>query len=647
MATTSDDIFFLASQPFFLPEIDVIRFRNNLINLFGLNINQVAINTANDVTGNIYRQILLDREAYARYLKHLVSPNERLTVYERIAAEQDNAQTELKQYNLAQNTKRLNLEVLHEMLLMFAEYFRLQEMIQNEMLLKARDSLAKEADYERFRQANTQSQTTHVSDSRQSNNLNDLHKDYLNTIKHIDALMQVTELRLDEIKIQKISLSQQIKAYENKIEVIQSQLQQNHLALKDVDKQLVVAEQRCNHLIQAIESHKTFKKEEKQKLKRVRDKKEHANIQIQQIDAEMYDHEEKAELLSAEIELLRDKFNDTKLSDEEREQLTKEYYSLQTDQFIESMYGYVAGSDQEDLEIELKKLSKEEQVLEDHINVIKNEIKQFKIELNSTEEYIKLLNERKTHLAAEQTKLLSDEKHNQAKLTVLISEFKTLEREETLLYQNMDDLNTLKILHEKELFLTQTLMTINEKKPKLLEVLDKKQHLYDKSDKAVNSLSQAVEQSKSSLNKKEEQLKTLQPGSKAHTKLSKETTKLKAHNLKLTHKLDTQIMHREDAAKALTDIRNEVDKTHELQNNILHSLKQHQAEIHTLNNNIEQRKQQVDHINQQVAPAALGSNYKRFSPQYRQQGQQSQKNITQTPNPNTHVSSKPKKPRTK
>lgn len=615
---------FLSSQPLYLPEGDVIRYRNELASLFGLNENQILINISNDNTGNIYRQILIDKEAYARYMKHLVTPTEVLTKQEQEQVDSEQAQ-EQDLLNLINVIQSSEMSFLNEMLMMFAQFFYLQELAQNELIIKYNEAKAKEEEQAKLQQEQER-MTPIIMDEyftpkhEETDPYFELQQDFLAKIKIIDGKINDTKAKLKQIQARKQTVSTQINAQRQKVAQINQQIQTSESALKSLDDQLQAQIQERERLMALIQEKKGLKKQKKEELARTKeknkDKREQSEQQIQVLQAEFDKHIDAADALVDEMEQLEAVFRSDEGSKEDRQAAVSRYYELETEQFIERMYGFAADEDKQDAEVEIKKLDQEEEIIHDHIELLRKELKGLKRDLRLTEDEIKRLNEEKAKLTQEYEQLLQDRDVEQSKLIELESKFKALENQEGLLYENMNNLVELKSLHEKELFISQTLMAISEKQTKLQQKKKGCNDEVQKAQKAIDGITIAYMNKVERIEAAQKLIaeKGYEPGSPAYKKQIKIIDKLTRDKEALQKRRDEQYNKKATAQEKLAPIQAKLDKNKQSEATALVALKDTQEQIQKLNHVIEARAKEIERF--YVEPTRLGPPDAGFRPQY-------------------------------
>lgn len=618
-------VYFLSSQHLYLPEIDVIKYRNDLMNAFGLNTHQVAVNTANDALGNIYRQILIDKEAYARYLKQLVAPIESLTKTEQERQDTQQAQESLSLSNAAAQARQVNVTELREMLLMFAQYFYLQEMMENELLLKLEDAKNQEERVRRI-QAALDSQVSagqQLPSAYPQETMIALHQGYLDKIRTIDAKIQQTNVKLGHVRQRKQHLSQQIQSQQNTVQTLQTQITQRNQQMTQIDQLIDAAQQNYQAILAEIDTHKQLKQEKKQELNTVRVKKGEFLDKVKGYDEEIDTHDLNVEKLEEELQDIKQMLKDSTLASEERERLHKIWYEKETEHFIEQMYGFVARNDMEETEEVLKKISEEEHVIEEHIGTIKEKIKSLKHQAKEVELDIQVLNQRRSAIAAEAEALQKQLGTEQSVLDRLVSEYDNLARQESLLDENVKALTELAQIHQRELELTMTLQAINKNQPVLQAKLEKNQHKLEMAERAIEGLSQDLERKIKEIEVSSEKLKQLDPHSSAYKKLSVKIDKLNTARVTQLKKIGQQSDKKFKIEQKVNKLSQEIQHNKHLEQDALSLLQHVQTAIHRINSEIDQREQQAHVLGQQLSPAPQAAKSSGYHPGFQPKYQQS------------------------
>ncbi len=594
MVKRSTSFDFLASQRFYLPEINLVQYRNILATLFGLNDQQISINTANDNLGNIYRQIILEREAYARYLKQLVVPTRSLTQVDEAQLNQEYFER-IKIFN--ENLSFVSAqEVLEaDMLLMFAHFFRLQEIRKDALIQKSADAELKEQQYTNQAKYLIEAPS---SDTTAEEALATLERNFIKEITNINREIEQTKIKLQEISIRKNQLEKAIQTQTRKVNELTDQIQSHEHKIADIQSQTDLAIQRHMRIARMIDEKKGSKRREEAKLNAVKEKKMQAQTKITKLNEEIQSHEDLAESKAQEMALLSKKLHDPTLSETEKQQLNTAYSEAETENFIHSMYAFSTYQDNDELEDISKQLSKEESVIQEHIHLLKKEIKDLKKQLFETETVIKELNAKKTLLAEEHKKLLAAHQTEDSKLKEMVAEFKNLQQQEELHYNNMENLNKLKTCHETELFLSSTLIAIDEKKPALLNALSTSKQAHEKSLRALESIEIAIAKHTQTIAQKQKSLSEEKPDSKRYRKLQLEITKATHALTNLQTKLQQQ-QTKEDALKNKVDeAQQEVVQANKTHQDILRNLENIKSEIHDLRQSVQSNKELAQHIAQ-------------------------------------------------
>lgn len=588
-----------------------MQYRNILATLFGLNDQQISINTANDNLGNIYRQIILEREAYARYLKQLVVPTRSLTQVDEAQLNQEYFERiKIFNENLSFVTAQEVLEA--DMLLMFAHFFRLQEIRKDALIQKSADAELKEQQY--TNQAKYLIEAP-GSDTTAEEALATLDRNFIKEIININREIDQTKIKLQEISIRKNQLEKAIQTQTRKANELTDQIQNHEHKIADVQSQTDLAIQRHMRIVRMIDEKKESKRQEEAKLNAVKEKKIQAQAKITKLNEEIQSHEALAESKAQEMSLLSKKLHDPTLSEADKQQLSTAYSEAETDNFIHSMYAFSTYQDNDELEDISKQLSKEESVLEEHIHLLKKEIKDLKKELFETETVIKELNAKKTLLVEEHKKLLTTHQTEESKLKEIISEYKNLQQQEELHYNNMENLNQLKTYHERELVLSSTLIAIAEKKPTLLNVLSTSKQAHEKSLHAIESMEMAIAKHTQTIAQKQQLLTEEDPDSKRYKKLQSEIAKA-THSLANMRTRLQQQQAKETALKNKADeAQQEVDLANKTHQDIMHSLENIKAEIHNLRQSVQSNKEQAQHLAQKKN-AHTPNEYRSHTTQY-------------------------------
>ncbi|MCS5709638.1 hypothetical protein CC99x_012100 [Candidatus Berkiella cookevillensis] len=611
MVKRSTSFDFLASQRFYLPEINLVQYRNILATLFGLNDQQISINTANDNLGNIYRQIILEREAYARYLKQLVVPTRSLTQIDEAQLNQKYFER-IKIFN--ENLSFVSAqEVLEaDMLLMFAHFFRLQEIRKDALIQKSADAELKEQQY--TNQAKYLIEAP-GSDTTAEEALAALERNFIKEITNINREIEQTKIKLQEISIRKNQLEKAIQTQTRKANELTDQIQSHEHKIADVQSKTDLAIQRHMRIVRMIDEKKESKRQEEAKLNAVKDKKIQAQAKITKLNEEIQSHEALAESKAQEMSLLSKKLHDPTLSEAEKQQLNTAYHEAETENFIHSMYAFSTYQDNDELEDISKQLSKEESVLEEHIHLLKREIKDLKKQLFETETVIKELNAKKTLLVEEHKKLLSTHQTEESKLKEIISKYKNLQQQEELHYNNMENLNKLKTYHETELVLSSTLIAIAEKKPILINVLNTSKQAHEKSLDAIESMEMAIAKHTQTIAQKQQLLSEEKPGSKRYKKLQSEIAKATHSLANMRTKLQQQQAKETALKNKVDEAQQEVDQANKTHQDIMHSLENIKAEIHNLRQSVQSNKEQAQHLAQKKS-AHTPNEYRSHTTQY-------------------------------
>lgn len=612
MAASSKSSGFLASQRFYLPEINLVQYRNTLATLFGLNEQQIAINTANDNLGNVYRQIIIEKEAYARYLKQLVAPAKPLTQID-IALSDKKHFDDLRIMN--ENISFISEQALlqEEMLLMFAHFFHLQEIKKDILILELLEAARKEQQL--INQPNLMTESA-LPDITAAEQIADLEVDFLKKINEINIEIEETKIKLQEISRSKAQLAKAIQIQTRRVNQLVDQIQISEQRIIEIQTQTDRAIQRHMRIHRMIEEKKESQRREEVKLQVVKERKIQAQEKLLEFQKDIQSHADIVEEKTNELEMLSEQLRNPELSAKEREQLNIAYYEAETENFIHSMYAVATYQDNDEIEEVVKKLAKEESVVEEHIHLLKREIKDLKKQLFETETLIKDLNAKKTLLVEEHKKLLATHSKEEGRLKELETEFKKLEQQEALHYTNLDNFNKLKTCHEAELFLSSTLIAIAEKKPTLLNVLSTNKKAHDRSLQAIESMEMAIAKHTQTISQKQKLLNEAQPGSKMHRKLQLDIDKATKSLVNMRDKLQTQQTKEMALRDAVKIAQEEVDQANITHENIMHRLENIKLEINDLRINVQRNKEQAQQMESQQNNTRLSPEYRSHTMQY-------------------------------
>lgn len=593
---------FLASMPLYLDEQDVVRYRNNLLLAFGLNDNQILINTCNDINSNVYREILIEKEAYARFLKSLVSPGKTLTKFDQEAIDKNIAE-KLSHFNDLIFLEKNRVINWQDMLLMFAHFFHLKEIEANELLIKL--LVTKEKEAKQFMVSQDLSPpdsniTTSVALLEKSDPYFEAQARYQETIKHIQIKEKETQDRINHLITVQQPLRQQIELQQNVVNNMQQQVDHSRALLNGMEQSLVSHLAERNQIEEKLNAKKSIKQQFKDKLAHMKEKhhwkRQQREAALKEYQEEIDSQLDESDRMKADLEALEAIFRDDSLEEEIRNNALAEYSELESDIFMKHLAVLYADDKLDDVQVKIRKMSHKEEELTQHITTLKLEIKQLKATLEGITTAIDKLNQDKLALSQQLNKQLQQTNIEVEKLNFLQEQNELIEQQKELLFDNLNEYTALKSLHENELFLSNQLLTLSEKRTKLMA------HKQD-TEQSLTKISNDISSMKNALVQKQKRLEKLQL-KRAHSpnnnKIEKDIRKLESECTNMNKVLTAKRTEHQSLNNALERSNKDLMMIETSEKQSLHTLEKTQEHIKQANVRIDAQHRKANQLTAQL-----------------------------------------------